>query len=184
MSETADLDDLLPAPSAQLIERKVALDGRALEFPLERWLVSPDLIVGRWVADKDPSAINRYPRAGGFTSWGIWWPGRPYSAYRLHQPNGDLRLYRLDTIDQVVFDGERIEFHDLLLDALIRSDGEVVIEDEDEVEQAIADGRLNLAQRWRIDWTRDLYTNRAALLMERIDRAVDQAIGALRNGVD
>ncbi len=181
MFEAADPGDFPAAPSARLTERKVALDGRVLEFPLERWLVKPDLIVGRWVADQDPEAISRYPRAGGFTSWGIWWPGRPYSAYRLHQPNGDLRLYRLDTIDQVVFDGERIEFHDLLLDALIRPDGEVTIEDDDEVQQAIAEGRLSLDQRWRIDWARDLYANRADLLIQRVDHAVNQAIDAVRN---
>ena len=128
MSESADGSDLPPAPTEQLIERKVALDGRILEFPLERWLVTPDVVVGRWVADQDPRAISRYPRAGGVTSWGVWWPKLPYSAYRLHRPNGELRIYRLDTVERVIFDGETIEFHDLLLDALIRPDGEVTIE--------------------------------------------------------
>ncbi len=182
MPEPADPNELPPAPSEELVERKVALDGRILEFPLERWLATPDVIVGRWVADKDPRAISRYPRAGGYTSWGIWWPNLPYSAYRLHKPNGDLRIYRLDTIDQVIFDGEHVEFHDLLLDALIRPDGEVTIEDEDEVEQAIAECQLSLEQQWRIDWTRDLFVNRAELLMRRIDGAVDQAIEAVRSG--
>ncbi len=182
MRESADCSDLPPAPSETITERKVALDGQILEFALERWLTTPEVIVGRWVADKDPRAISRYPRAGGFTSWGVWWPGKPYSAYRLHRPDGSLRIYRLDTVDHVFFDGQTIEFHDLLLDALIRPDGEVTIEDEDEVEEATAEHKLSLDQRWRIDWTRDLYQNRSELLMERIDAAVGQAIDAVRNG--
>ncbi len=182
MSVSACCLELPPAPSELLIERKVALNGKVLEFPIERWLVTPDLIVGRWVADKDPRAIDRYPRASGFTSWGVWWPGRPYSAYRLHRPDGSLRIYRLDTVDRVLFDGEAVEFHDLLLDALIRPDGEVTIEDEDEVEEAIAERQLSLDQRWRIDWTRGLYQNKSDLLVQRIDAAVDQAIAAVRNG--
>ncbi len=182
MSESADGSDLPPAPTEQLIERKVALDGRILEFPLERWLVTPDVVVGRWVADQDPRAISRYPRAGGVTSWGVWWPKLPYSAYRLHRPNGKLRIYRLDTVERVIFDGETIEFHDLLLDALIRPDGEVTIEDEDEVEEANAAHQLSLEQRWRIDWTRSLYQTKPDLLMKRIDAAVEQAVNAVRNG--
>ncbi len=166
----------LVAPPGRLIERKVALDGGIKEFPLERWLVSPELIVGRWVADHDPLAMARYPGASGFTSWGVWWPHLPYGAYRLHRPDGSLRVYRLDAIDRVICDGESVEFHDLLLDVIILPDGEVRIEDEDEVEAATADGLLTLDQRWRIDWARHMFESRAELLMKRIDGAVEQAI--------
>ncbi len=166
----------LVAPPGRLMERKVALDGGIKEFPLERWLVSPELIVGRWVADADPLAMARYPGASGFTSWGVWWPHLPYGAYRLHRPDGSLRVYRLDVIDRVICDGERVEFHDLLLDAIIFPDGEVRIEDEDEVETALAEGLLSLDQRWRIDWVRHMFESRAELLMTRIDRAIERAM--------
>ena len=168
------------APTEQLIERKVGLDGSVQEFPIERWLVTPELVVGRWVADQDPRAMERFPGASGFTSWGVWWPQLPYSAYRVHRPSGEVRIYRLDTVDCVIVQNETVEFHDLLLDALIRPDGEVSIEDEDEVEEALAEGRLNRDQRWRIDWTRDLYANRAEMLVQRIDAAVEQAIESVR----
>ena len=158
-----------------LTERKIALNGNILEFPLERWLVSPDLIVGRWVADQDPRAAARYPGAAGYTSWGVWWPARPYSAYRLHRPDGSLRGYRLDTIAQARCDGETVEFHDLLLDALIRPSGEVRIEDEDEVAEAISAGALSLNQQWRITWTKHFYQAETKLLLRRIDDAIAQA---------
>ncbi|MYD53156.1 MAG: DUF402 domain-containing protein [Chloroflexi bacterium] len=182
MSESLDCSDLPPAPTATITERKVALDGRILEFPLERWLTTAEVIVGRWVADQDPRAIERYPRASGFTSWGVWWPDKLYSAYRLHRPDGSLRVYRLDTVDRVCFDGQTVEFHDLLLDALIRPDGEVTIEDEDEVEEATVERKLSIEQRWRIEWTKHLYLNRSELLMERIDAAIEQAVASVRNG--
>lgn len=181
MIESPECCGLPPAPMATITERKVCLDGRVLEFPLERWLATPDLVVGRWVADRDPRAIERYPRASGFTSWGVWWPEKPYSAYRLHRPDGSLRIYRLDTVDRVIFDGHTVEFHDLLLDALIRPNGEVTIEDEDEVEKATTERKLSIEQRWRIEWTKSLYRNRPDLLIQRIDAAVDQAIECVRN---
>ena len=176
MSEPANDSELPHPPTETIVERKVGLDGRVLEFPLERWLCRPDLVVGRWVADLDPRAMERYPQASGFTSWGVWWPNKPYSAYRLHRPDGSLRLYRLDTVERVSCDGETIEFHDLLLDALIRPDGEVTIEDEDEVAEATAAGQVSLEQRWRIDWTRSWYQNHPELIMRRIDAAIGEAI--------
>ncbi len=182
MSATQDTEGLPQPPTEELIERKVGLDGKVLEFRLERWLATPELIVGRWVADRDPRAASRFPGASGYTSWGVWWPRRPYSAYRVHRPDGDLRVYRLDVVDQVLFDGRTVEFHDLLLDALIRPDGEVRIEDEDEVAEAIEAQRLSLEQRWRIDWTRHMFEQRAELLTARIDEAIAQAVNAVRNG--
>ena len=179
MAEPAASVALPTPPTETLIERKVALDGRTLEFPLERWLVAPDVVVGRWVSDLDPRAIERYPRASGFTSWGVWWPQLPYSAYRLHRPDGSLRVYRLDTVDRVICEDDCVTFHDLLLDALIRPDGEVAIEDEDEVAEATAAGQLSLEQRWRIDWTRHFFTAQPQLLIQRIDRAIERAIAAV-----
>ena len=168
-----------PPPTERLVERKIALDGSYTEFPLERWLVSERLVVGRWVADADPRAMERFPAASGFTSWGVWWPGLPYGAYRIHRPDGSLRLYRLDALEDARCDGEIMSFRDLLLDALILPDGAVQIEDEDEVEEALAAGRLNVEQRWRIAWTKSLFAERSELLTRRIDAAIAEAVEAM-----
>lgn len=175
----ADLpDELPPPPAGRLIERKVGLDGSARDFPLERWLVADDLIVGRWAAIDDP----QYEHLAGFTSWGVWWPGLPYGAYRVHRPDGSLRVHRLDALNEVRCDGEVVAFDDLLLDAVISPDGEVSIEDEDEVEQALAEGLLDLEQRWRIAWVRHMFEHRPDLLVRRIDSAIDRAVAHARDG--
>ena len=171
-------DELPPPPAGRLIERKVGLDGSARDFPLERWLVADDLIVGRWAAIDDP----QYEHLAGFTSWGVWWPGLPYGAYRVHRPDGSLRLHRLDALNAVRCDGEVVAFDDLLLDAVIRPGGEVEIEDEDEVEQALAEGLLDLEQRWRITWARHMFEHRPDLLVRRIDAAIDRAVAHARGG--
>ena len=176
MSATDLPDELPPVPAGRLIERKVGLDGSARDFPLERWLVADDLIVGRWAAIDDP----QYEHLAGFTSWGVWWPGRPYGAYRVHRPDGSLRVHRLDALNEVRCDGEIVAFDDLLLDAVISPDGEVEIEDEDEVEQALAEGLLDLEQRWRIAWVRHMFEHRADLLVHRIDAAIDRAVAHTR----
>ena len=167
---------LPPAPAARLTERKITLDGAAQEFVLERWLATPELIVGRWVSDGSPP----FEGSAGFTSWGVWWPGRPYGAYRIHRPDGSLRIYRLDALEEVRCDGEVIEYRDLLLDALIRPGEEAVIEDEDEVAAAEAARLLSLEQRWRIAWVRGMFERQPGLLCERIDAAIAEAVAAVR----
>ena len=54
MSEHLGEEPLPAAPPSRLIERKIALDGVTQEFPLERWLVTDELIVGRWLSDGAP----------------------------------------------------------------------------------------------------------------------------------
>ena len=176
MSEHLREGPLPAAPPSRLIERKVALDGTTQEFPLECWLVTDELIVGRWLSDGAPP----FEGSAGFTSWGVWWPGRPYGGYRIHRPDGSLRLYRFDALEAVRCDGEVIEYHDLLLDALIRPGQEAVIEDEDEVAEADAAHRLSTDQRWRIAWVRGMFERQPGLLCDRMDAAIDQAVAAVR----
>lgn len=166
----------LPAPPVgRLIERKITLDGGVQEFPLERWLVSERLIVGRWISDGAPP----FEGSAGFTSWGVWWPQRPYGGYRIHRPDGSLRLYRIDALEDARCDHGVIEYRDLLLDALIRPGGEAAIEDEDEVAEAERANRLSASQRWRIAWMRGMFERRPGLLCERIDAAVEEAVAAV-----
>jgi hypothetical protein len=163
-------------PAARLLEVKERLQGEALRFPLERWLVTDSLAVGRWLAHDD-----RYAHAHT-TSWGCWWRGRPYGAYRVHRPDGSLRNYRLDVVEAVRIAPDSVRYRDLLLDAWILPSGEVRLEDEDEVETAVASGMLSAAQYRRIGWTRALFERRPDELTRRIDAAIAQAVQHVRDG--
>ena len=100
-------------PSGRLLEVKERLQGAPLRFSLERWWVTESLAVGRWLASDD-----RYV-AAGTSSWGCWWRGRPYGAYRIHRPDGSLRSYRIDVVEAVRITADVVRYRDLLLDAWI-----------------------------------------------------------------
>lgn len=163
---------LPPPPDGRLIEVKEKLDGAESRFDLERWLLTPELVVGRWLA----SPGNEFEAPEGSYSWGVWWPRIPIGAYRLHAPEGALLGYRLDAIEDVRIGAGEVRYRDLLLDARIQPDGEVSFEDEDEVAAAVSAGRLSRAQRWRIDWVRGVIGQRSSEVRGWVDRAIAQAI--------
>jgi hypothetical protein len=175
---------LPPAPDGRLVEAKERLDGTASRFDLERWLVTPELVVGRWIA----GAENAFGAAEDTYSWGVWWPHRPIGVYRLHAADGALLFYRVDAVEDVrvsegpASDGE-VRYRDLLLDARIQPEGEVSFEDEDEVAEAVSLGRLTRAQLWRIDWVRGVVGDRSSEVRGWADRAIAHAITEAAGGV-
>ena len=163
----------LPAvPSRRIVEVKEALAGGERRFDLECWHRDRELVVARWVAP----AENPWGVAPGTYSWGVWWRTRSYGAYRFHTPYGALRRYRLDVIERVRIGQAEVRYTDLLLDAVMRPSGGVQLEDEDEVMDAILNGRLSPAQQRRIDWTQALFERRGAQVRARIDAAIARAV--------
>lgn len=166
------------APSGRLVEVKRKLDGSEQRFELERWLVRPDLVVGRWRA----TAENSFRVPAGAWSWGVWRPHLPMGVYRLHGPDGSLWRYRIDVIEAVEIDEETIRYRDLLLDArLLREEEDseaftLRFEDEDEVAAALAAGTLSRGQRWRIDWVRGVLEARSDEVRGWVDAAIEEAI--------
>ena len=167
--------EIPPPPEARAIEIKEKVDGSRQTFPLERWLRTRDLLVGRWVADAD----NAFGAPVGLTSWGVWWRTRPYGAYRIHDVDGALLSYRLDAVGDVRIDGEGVRYRDLVLDARIRTEAgvpRVRLEDEDELEAAAAAGLVSLREQRRVACTRLLFLHRPERLVARIDEAIEQAV--------
>ena len=164
-----------PSPRPMAEEVKEKFDGRVQTFPLERWLQTPDLFVGRWVAE----AGNDFGAPAGLTSWGVWWRTRAYGAYRIHAADGSLLLYRFDALDRVQIDAGGVRYRDLLLDARIRreADGALTarLEDEDEVAEMVAAGKLLAREQRRLRWTRELFARGAERLVARVDAAIERA---------
>lgn len=157
-------------PTGRLFEVKERLQGAPLRFSLERWLVTESLAVGRWLALDD-----RYV-AAGTSSWGCWWRGRSYGAYRIHRPDGSLRSYRIDVVEAVRITADVVRYRDLLLDAWILPSGALRLEDEDEVAAAVEAGSLSAAQQRRICRARVLIERRTHELTRRIDAAIAEAV--------
>jgi hypothetical protein len=168
------------APPGRLVEVKRKLDGTEQRFDLEPWLVTDELVVGRWLAGPD----NGFGLAAGSYSWGVWRPRLPIGVYRLHAPDGALLLHRFDVIEDVeVGDGE-VRYRDLLLDARLLpapapGDDRLRFEDEDEVAAAVTAGRLNHAQRWRIEWVRGVLEARPSEVRAWADRAIAEAVAGV-----
>ena len=144
-------------------------------------------------------------------SWGVW-PlnaDASWGAYRFHQADGALMKYRYDILERSSVstgdDGKlQIMFHDLLLDVFVklRPDGVSVkrpggeahtselgdvlveIEDDDEVEQAKADGLLSLEQQQKIGRLRREFLEDAIPFLDAVDRAIEDAIQAERQRTD
>ncbi len=169
----------MSAPTGRLVEVKRKLDGTEQRFDLEPWLVTEELVVGRWLAGPD----SGYGLAAGSYSWGVWRPQLPMGVYRLHAPDGELLLYRLDVIEDVEVRMGEVRYRDLLLDARFLpgpSPGDYTLqfEDEDEVEAAAASGRLSPSQRWRIEWVRGVLAERPSEVRGWADRAIAEAVAA------
>ena len=157
-------------PTGRLLEVKERLQGAPLRFSLERWLVTEARAGGRWRALDD-----RYV-AAGTSSWGCWWRGRSYGAYRIHRPDGSLRSYRIDVVEAVRITADVVRYHDLLLDAWILPSGALRSEDEDEVAAAVEAGSLSAAQQRRICRAKVLIERRSRELTRRIDAAIAEAV--------
>jgi hypothetical protein len=164
-----------PSARPMVQEVKEKFDGRVQTFALERWLQTPDLFVGRWVAE----AGNDFGAPVGLMSWGVWWRTRAYGAYRIHAADGSLLLYRFDALDRVRIDVGGVRYRDLLLDARIRRDADgavtVRLEDEDEVAEAVTEGTLSTRAQRRVRWTRALFMRGADRLLARVDTAIELA---------
>ena len=155
--------------------KQSVLKGSQQMFELERWRVMPGYsAVARWVAPEG----NPYGIPPKSTSWGVWSMSRPHlTAYRIHDPQGQLQRYRFDVIEDLAITNDQVFFQDLLLDATI--DGEsrrVELQDEDEVEEAIRLGKLTEKQQAIISAMREALTKTPSTLTREVDALIDMAL--------
>jgi hypothetical protein len=78
----------------------------------------------------------------GSVSHGYFWLRRPYNLYRMRGPDGQVIAHRFDAVADVTFDGEHVNYRDLILDWWVTSDDELIEEDREEFEAAVAEGGM------------------------------------------
>ena len=156
-------------------EIKCTLDGNVQEFTLEKWrVVDQHSAVARWVARQG----NTYGQRVNSTSWGVWSIQFPnLTAYRLHDPDGNLIKYRFDVIDELEIHHDRVFFKDLLLDAVVDGNSkELIFEDEDEVQEALKNNSLTEQQILIINSTKELLSKDTVSILRHVDNLVDAAL--------
>lgn len=127
-----------------VIERKIALDGSVQEFVCTLSFQARGLAVVRFALPAGGAAYGTPvpvpPRA---VSFGYFWSGRPYNAYRIVTPTGELVAHRFDAVTDVRITADVVSFRDLILDWWALPDDTIIEEDRDEFERAVADGRIS-----------------------------------------
>ena len=155
--------------AATIRETKRTLDGRRQTFDCGLVAVTPRLALVRFEHAAPRSAGGFFFPAGSCT-YGLFWAGRHYNLYRFTGPDAAVIAYRFDVVDRVRIGPGRVSYHDLLLDVWISPNGAILVEDEDEVAAALADGLLTPAQVATIARTRALITGKHARIVAEVER--------------
>lgn len=136
---------------ATVTEVKRRLDGTEQRFTCELVTRTPGLVVARYRFAARAGFFASH--TGAVESYGLFWARRPYLCYYMVRPaDGALLGARFDVVRDVrldAADGSEVSYTDLLLDLWIE-DGVAHWQDEDEVAEVDAAGRLDAADRARI----------------------------------
>jgi len=161
---------MIEAP-ASVLETKYTIDGRAQTFTCAVLLLTSRLAVVRF-EHAGARRTGGYLIPAGSHTIGFFWRGRSYNCYRFTGPDGGVVAYRFDAVERVSIRPGRVSYHDLLLDVLVGPDGAVRIEDEDEVEDAVARGLLSPAQQRCIERMKALLLRDHARIIAECEREV------------
>ena len=147
-------------------EVKRALSGEERVYDCEQVAVSARLAVVRFVFAQPLTAGGITFPAGGMTL-GFFWRDRHYNLYHMLTADGGRIADRFDVIDHVRIRPDGVRYDDLLLDVWRYADGRIAVEDEDEVREAVAAGRLSRERQAIIDRTRRQVVQHAPAIVER-----------------
>ncbi len=125
-------------------ERKIKADGTTREYPVELLHASPGMVVVRFAMTRGGTqAEGRIVIPAGSISDGYFWLKRPYNLYRMKQADGTIIAHRFDAVTAVSFDGATVAYRDLILDWWALPGDELIEEDREEYEAAMASGSVS-----------------------------------------
>jgi protein associated with RNAse G/E len=147
------------------LEIKRSLTGEERVYECELVRRSSRLVIVRFVFAQPLTAGGITFPTGGVTL-GFFWRDRHYNLYHMLTPDGQRIADRFDVIDAAHFQPGGVRYDDLLLDVWLHHDGRIAVEDEGEVQEAVACGRLSPRQQATIERTKRLLTRRAPAIVE------------------
>ncbi len=149
-------------------EIKRSIDGRERSFDCTAIAVTSRVAIVKWVFPGPMTIDGRRFEPGGWTE-GFFWRARSYNLYHIVGPDGEPVADRFDVIDHVRIAPDGVRYDDLLLDLWLFPDGRVHVEDEEEVQEALAGGLLTERRLALVRCTEQL-------LLRRGRRIVDAAL--------
>jgi hypothetical protein len=158
-------------PEAVFREVKRTIAGEDRLFDCSAIAVTPRLAVVKFIFTRPLTIEGRTHEAGGWTE-GFFWRGRNYNLYHIVSRDGEPLADRFDVIDHVRIYLDGVRYDDLLLDVWLYPDDRLLVEDEDEVQAALAAGLLSERRLALIRRTE-------RLLITRGRRIVNQALQEL-----
>ena len=126
-----------------ITEVKLRLRGEPKQFEVEMLRREGALTLVRFVTKTAMKGDENRFEAGSYT-FGYFWDDRNYNIYRMHLADGSLYAHRFDVLKDVAFDGKRLYWTDLLLDAWLLSDGQLAWKDEDQLEDYLSRGWMSV----------------------------------------
>lgn len=153
------------------LEVKRTIAGTERRFDCEAIFVSSRLAVVKFIFIRPVTIGGTTHEAGGWTE-GFFWRRRNYNLYHIVSREGVPLADRFDVIDHVRIQPRGVRYDDLLLDLWLYPNGEVLLEDEDEVQQALAAGQLSQPRL-------EVIRRTEKLLLDQGRRIVDRALGEL-----
>jgi len=126
-------------------ERKHHPDGRCEAFECVLLRLSNQVAAVRF--DHSGGAASRYGLAVGSYTIGYFWQGRGYNLYRIRDPEGGRVRDRFDIIRDCRISAGAIDYTDLFVDVVADGTGRISVEDEEELDAAVARGLLSAADR-------------------------------------
>jgi hypothetical protein len=131
--------------SVQLLpfrEVKRSIGGLERAFDCEALAVNARVAVVRYVFTRPLTAGGRTFDPGGWTV-GFFWRGRNYNLYHIVSRDGEPIADRFDVVDRVRVTPDGVRYQDLLLDVWLYPDGSARVEDDDELQDAVASGLIS-----------------------------------------
>jgi hypothetical protein len=151
-------------PYAPFREVKRTLGGGTRVYECEALRVTPNLAIVRFVFTKSLTTARAFFPGGAYTI-GFFWRGRHYNLYHTLTADDQLVADRFDIVDDVRIRRDGVRYDDLFLDVWLYPDGRTRVEDEDELEAAVAAGQLTLARQQIITRTRRLLLHRSVAIV-------------------
>jgi hypothetical protein len=152
-------------------ETKRSISGEERVFDCTAIALTPRLAIVRFDFTRPVTIAGTTHAPGGWTE-GFFWRARNYNLYHIRGRDGTPIADRFDVIDRVRIHPAGVRYQDLLLDVWLYPDGRMEVEDDDDLEEAIALGQVSPSRQALIARTRKL-------LLSRGRRIVAAALGSL-----